>query len=76
MHSIYWHGIRPTFYESEYNQYYQDAMFPNPALEAFAPDVIYIHTSNRNVTAWPQVADSAETVDELIRNETEKFSGM
>ncbi len=70
------YGIRPTFYESEYNQYYQDAMFPNPALEAFAPDVIYIHTSNRNVTAWPQVADSAETVDELIRNETEKFSGM
>ena len=22
-------SIRPAFYESEYNQYYQDAMFPN-----------------------------------------------
>ena len=23
-------GIRPTFYESEYGQYWQEAMFPNP----------------------------------------------
>ena len=70
------YGIRPSFYESEYDQYYQDAMFPNPSLEAFAPDVIYIHTSSRNVTAWPQVADSAETVDGLIRAETDRFIGM
>ena len=26
-------GIQPEFYESEYNQYYQDAMFPNAELE-------------------------------------------
>ena len=70
------YGIRPSFYESEYNQYYQDAMFPNPALESFAPDVIYIHTSNRNVTAYPQVADSAETVDGLIKAEMDKFVGI
>ena len=70
------YGIRPTFYESEYNQYYQDAMFPNAELEAFAPDVIYIHTSNRNVTTYPQVADSAETVDRLIQTEVDKFTGM
>jgi len=24
------YGIRPTFYESEFNQYWQDAMFDNP----------------------------------------------
>ncbi|MCR4705031.1 MAG: HAD family hydrolase, partial [Lachnospiraceae bacterium] len=35
-------GIEPTFYESEYNQYYQDAVFDNPALASFAPDVIYV----------------------------------
>ena len=23
-------GIKPSFYESEYNKYYEDAMFPNP----------------------------------------------
>ena len=49
------HGIRPEFYESEYAQYWQDAMFPNPTLEEFAPDVIYIHTSNRNIMTLPRL---------------------
>ncbi len=47
------HGIEPVFYESEYAQYWQDVMFDNPELTAFAPDLIYIHTSNRNITAYP-----------------------
>ena len=29
------YGIRPTFYESEFNQYWQDAMFDNPKLDEF-----------------------------------------
>lgn len=69
-------GIRPSFYESEYNQYYQDAMFPNEELETFAPDIIYIHTSNRNVTAYPRISDSPDQISELLRAETEKFTGM
>ena len=42
-------GIKPEFYESEYGQYFQDAMFGQEALAAFAPDLIFIHTCNRNV---------------------------
>lgn len=26
-------GIKPVFYESEYDRYWQDAVFPNPELE-------------------------------------------
>ena len=26
------YGIKPTFYESEFNQYYEDGMFPNKEL--------------------------------------------
>ena len=69
-------GIRPEFYESEYNQYYQDAMFPNVKLEKFAPDIIYIHTSNRNITRYPRVTDSAEDIDSLIDAEVCKFTGI
>lgn len=69
-------GIIPTFYESEYNRYYQDAMFENKELEEFAPDVIYIHTSNRNITAYPTLASSREEVEEMLKAEVEKFSGM
>ena len=42
-------GIKPVFYESEYARYWEDAMFGNEALDAFNPDVVYVHTSNRNV---------------------------
>jgi len=70
------YGIRPTFYESEYNQYYQDAMFPNPELEEFAPDIIYIHTSNVNVTTYPTIKDSKERVDELYDSTVSKFTLM
>ena len=38
------YGIKPYFYESEYNQYYEDGMFPNQELEEFKPDIIYICT--------------------------------
>ena len=36
------YGIEPEFYESEYNQYYKDAMFPPEELLSFAP-VLWLH---------------------------------
>ena len=74
--SLLSHGIRSLFCESEYAQYWQDAMFPNEKLEVFQPDIIYIHTTSRNVEQWPQLADSAEVVDELVASEFARFSGM
>ncbi len=70
------YGIKPDFYESEYNQYYQEAVFPNLELETFSPDFIYVHTSNRNITAYPVIMDSAEHVDQLLSNEIEKFTAI
>ena len=69
-------GIRPQFYESEYAQYWQDVMFDNPELEAFQPDLIFIHTSGRNVTAYPAVTDSAEQIDALLEEQYEHFRVM
>lgn len=69
-------GIEPIFYESEYNQYFQDAMFPNPELEEFAPDIIYIHTSNRNIDTYPTTTDAKETVEELLQAEYGKYTAM
>ena len=46
-------GIEPEFYQSEYNKFYEDAVFGNPELDSFAPDVIYIHTTSRNITKLP-----------------------
>ena len=70
------HGIRCEFYESEYAQYWQDAMFPNPELEGFRPDIIYIHTSNRNITRYPLLSDSPEEVDAMLEEEFCRFAAM
>ena len=70
------YGIKPSFYESEFNQYYEDCMFPNPDLEAFAPDLIYVCTCVRNITAFPSLADSREEADQKREAVVQKFTGL
>ena len=67
------YGIRPIFYESEYNQYYEDGMFPNSTLEEFAPDLIYVCTCIRNILDFPQISDSREEVDSKRQSVVNKF---
>ncbi len=70
------YGIEAEFYQSEYAQYWQDAMFGTPELDAFAPDIVYIHTSWRNITAFPSLADDAAAVDALLEAEYARFAAM
>lgn len=69
-------GIEPTFYQSEYAQYWQDAMFPGEELASFEPDIVFIHTTNRNITAYPQITDSRDDVLALLGSEFERFKKM
>ena len=70
------YGIRPTFYQSEYAQYWQDAVFGNEELDGFRPDVVFIHTSWRNIPAFPTTSDTREEVDSLLENTFRHFAGM
>lgn len=70
------YGIKPSFYESEYAQYWQDAMFDNQELQEFAPDIIYIHTSNRNITNYPVMNDSSEQVEIAVQSAYQHFEVM
>ena len=72
------YGIEPSFYQSEFGQYWQDAMFGNPELDAFKPDFIFIHTTNRNITEFNEgcmTASAAET-DEALERQYSHFSRM
>ena len=70
------YGIEPLFYQSEYGQFWQDAMFGNPELNAFEPDIIYIHTSWRNITDFPTTTDTKESVSAKSEEEFKRFSLM
>ncbi len=69
-------GIAPVFWESEYAQYWNDAMFENPELEAFAPELIFIHTTSRNVQEYPVLQDSAEVVEHKLEMAYSHFEQM
>lgn len=66
-------GIKPSFYESGYNQYYQEAVFDNELLQSFNPDLIYIHTTNRNISSFPDASDCIKSIDIMLENEYAKF---
>lgn len=66
-------GIKPTFYQSEYNNYYEDAVFGNAELDAFAPEIIIIFTSVVNIVNLPTINDSETVVQEKIQAEVNRF---
>ena len=70
------YGIEAEFYQSEYGRYWQDAMFGTPELDAFAPDVIYIHTTWRNIQDFPTVGQEAAAVEEMLEAEYVRFESM
>lgn len=66
-------GIRPSFYESEYNRFYEDAVFGNEELDRFAPDFVIIHTTNRNIMQYPRMTDSPEMITQKLEEEYMRF---
>ena len=69
-------GISPIFYQSSYNRYFEEIMFPQRALREFAPELVYIHTSNVNISRYPSCQESAAGVQLLLDTELAKFSGL
>ncbi len=69
-------GIEPRFYESEYNRYWQDVMFDEPALRDFQPDLIYIHTTSRNIPSFPEISDTPEDIEQNLKETFETFHRM
>lgn len=70
------YGIKPVFYESEYNKYFEDGFFENHELEEFKPDLVYVCTCNRNITDYPSLSDGLEIVDEKRKYVIDKFNSL
>lgn len=66
-------GVKPSFYESEYNRYYEDSIFPCPALEAFRPEIILLFTSSVNLVDRPVLGDDDVTMRKKLDAEMLRF---
>lgn len=69
-------GIAPEFYESEYAQYYNDAVFGNDELSAFKPELIFIHTTVRNIESFPEILENREEANTKLNSEFSRFEHM
>ena len=69
-------GIKPNFYESEYNKFYEDALFGNDILDKFNPDIVYIHTTNQNIIKYPGLKDNEIEINTLLNNELERYKSI
>lgn len=67
-------GIKASFYESAYNKYYEESVYPTEALIAFKPDLVVIHTTNVNLTRYPAEGDVG--METLIEQELQKYLGI
>jgi FkbH-like protein len=66
-------GFRPEFYQSEYGQFYEQAVHGTAELQDFAPDLVYLHTSFRNVLATPPVSSTDDQLSLAVSAETERY---
>ena len=64
-------GIKPIFYETEYNKYYEEALF-GKRLEEFKPDIIYLYVNEKNIK-YPSIINSNEEINEIYDMETRKI---
>jgi FkbH-like protein len=66
-------GFDPQFWQSEYGRFWEDGALGNEELEAFAPDLIYIHTGTQNIRNWPALTASEADAEAAADTEIERF---
>lgn len=69
-------GIRPVFYESDYNMFFEEIMFDNPRLDEFKPDLVYIHSTTNNIKMAPSIDSTDEEVDTILENTYSQFETL
>lgn len=66
-------GFAPVFHQSEYGQFYEEAVLHTDALKAFAPDLVYVHTSYRNVLSAPAISATEEDLEVAVQAEHDRY---
>jgi HAD-superfamily phosphatase, subfamily IIIC/FkbH-like domain len=69
-------GIRPVFYQSDYNRFYEEALFDTARLEEFRPDLIYVHTSTLNVLDYPHLTAPADEIERCVETELARYESI
>ena len=66
-------GFLPTFHQSDYGRYETDALHTPESLIAFAPDLVYLHTSVRDLQSFPPLDATEDLLAEHIQAELFRY---
>jgi FkbH-like protein len=66
-------GLEPTFWESDYGRFFEDGAFGSPELDAFRPDIVWLHTTQHNVLVAPSVGDVPPAIERSLQAELGRF---
>ncbi|MDB4933807.1 MAG: FkbH like protein [Labilithrix sp.] len=66
-------GFAPTFYQSEYNRFYEDATLDVATIAEFKPDLVYVHTHFVNVSRLPSPDFSESELEARVADEHARF---
>ncbi len=69
-------GFHPTFFESEYNKYFEDILVDDSELRTFSPELIWICTSGKNILKVPSLNLEEAGVAKMAEVEVEKFESL
>jgi FkbH-like protein len=69
-------GFRPTFFQTEYGRYYEDAVLQPDEIVAFKPDIAYVHTCSLNIRSFPPLSSSEHQLPEYIEAEIVRFRAI
>ncbi len=66
-------GFAPEFWQSEYGRFYVDAVHDTAALEAFGPELVYVHTSVRSVQGFAAMGTTEAEFEAAVAAELRRF---
>jgi FkbH-like protein len=69
-------GIRPVFYLSDYDKYFEEAVLDPAKLIAFRPNIVYIHTSSHNIQGTLPLEGSDADLNAHIAAESGRFASI
>jgi FkbH-like protein len=69
-------GIEPTFYETDYDRVFEEAMFDQARLDEFRPELIYVHTTYRNLKTIPAADAESAAFSTALDAETDRYAEL
>lgn len=66
-------GVVPSFYESAFGRWHEEAVFGSEGLDGFNPEIVFVATTSRAIRVWPEVGASKDEVDALYSETCARF---